>query len=203
MHGVSDIVLVPLKRFDRAKSRLRRDGATDVDELATSLARGVILACRPRPVTVVCESDDVEHFARALGVGVARSRLRGVNAAVSAAYRAVAPYVDRVIVAHGDLQVPEGLGSYDFPDGATFVADRRGEGTNVLALPRGLDFHFAYGARSLLRHVNEAQRLGLSYRVERESPWRFDLDVTSDRTLPEEHSRGPRGPLEHPLSKES
>jgi 2-phospho-L-lactate guanylyltransferase (CobY/MobA/RfbA family) len=50
----------------------------------------------------------------------------------------------------------------------------------VIVVPTGLDFHFAYGPGSLQRHIEEAERLNVAYRVLRDSPWRFDVDEASD-----------------------
>jgi 2-phospho-L-lactate guanylyltransferase len=81
---------------------------------------------------------------------------------------------------HGDLRSPEGLGSFNPVEGITIVTDHHGRGTNVLALPTGLDFHFAYGSDSAQLHVLEAQRLGIDVTLIKDSPWRFDVDEPSD-----------------------
>jgi 2-phospho-L-lactate guanylyltransferase (CobY/MobA/RfbA family) len=85
-----------------------------------------------------------------------------------------------LIIAHGDLRFPGGLGAVDVESGITLYGDHRGEGTNVMVLPTNLDFRFAYGPNSLARHIEEAQRLRIATRVELESPWRFDVDEPDD-----------------------
>ena len=60
---MSEAVVIPLKRFDLAKYRLRRDDDLDVTTIAKDLARGVIEASAPRPVIVVSEDGDVAAFA--------------------------------------------------------------------------------------------------------------------------------------------
>jgi 2-phospho-L-lactate/phosphoenolpyruvate guanylyltransferase len=175
-----DAIVVPIKRFDVAKERLRLGGVADVTSLAKSLASSVLQASAPRHVVVVSESDDVTQFAKEHGVEVLEVGSTGLNGAAQGAYAALADRFDVVIFVHGDLRFPEGLGTYPFEVGITAVTDHHGEGTNVLALPMGLDFHFQYGPGSLNRHVDEAKRLGVTYRVIRDSPWRFDVDEASD-----------------------
>jgi 2-phospho-L-lactate guanylyltransferase len=177
---LNDVVVVPIKHFDVAKERLRRSNVPDVSLLARELAAGVLRASSPRPTIVVSESDDVSRFAEELGAEVLRSSVSGLNESVRWSYEVLASRFDRLIIAHGDLRFPDGLGTFSPEPGITLVADHHGEGTNVLVVPTGLDFHFAYGPGSLERHVEEAKRLKVEYRVIRDSPWRFDVDEASD-----------------------
>jgi 2-phospho-L-lactate guanylyltransferase len=177
---MSEAVVIPLKRFDLAKYRLRRDDDLDVTSIARELARGVIQASAPRPAIVVSEDPTVAAFATSLGAEVWHSDVTGLNQAVQGAYRGLEGRFERLIVAHGDLRLPDGLGLVEVATGLTLYADHHGTGTNVLVIPTGLDFRFAYGARSLARHIEEAERLALTYRVITDSPWRFDVDERSD-----------------------
>jgi 2-phospho-L-lactate guanylyltransferase len=175
-----DAIVVPIKRFDVAKERLRLGGVADVTSLARSLAAGVLEASAPRPVIVVSESKDVTQFAEERGAEVLELASNGLNSAMRGAYEALASRFEVVILVHGDLRFPQGLGTFGFETGITIVTDHHGEGTNVLALPTGLDFRFQYGPGSLERHVEEAKRLGVKFRVIRDSPWRYDVDEASD-----------------------
>lgn len=175
-----DAIVVPIKRFDVAKERLRLGGVAEVTSLARSLAAGVLTACAPRHVVVVSESKDVTDFAQERGAEVLELASTGLNGAVQRAYEALGTRFEYLILVHGDLRFPEGLGGFVFEPGITLVTDHHGEGTNVLALATGLDFHFQYGPGSLSRHVDEATRLGVEFRVIRDSPWRYDVDEASD-----------------------
>ena len=95
------------------------------------------------------------------GPGPQRRRTSGRRAAGRAGAR-------WVTVAHGDLPRASGLGALLPFDGVTLVPDRRDDGTNVLRLPAGCDFRFAYGPGSFRAHRAEATRLGLPVRVLRE-----------------------------------
>ena len=113
-------------------------------------------------------------------------------------------------VAHGDLPRAHGLGVLAPFDGVTLVPDRRDDGTNVLRLPAGSDFRFAYGPGSFRAHRAEATRLGLPVRVLRHPDLAYDVDWPADvmelgRTVltgPRTRSRGPEGPRSRAFPKE-
>ncbi len=187
------IIVVPLRSFDSAKSRLRDAGTTDVAGIAERLARSVLENCAPLPVVVVCESDDIERFAFANGAAVLRSPHSGLNNAVSYAYDELTMVCERVSIVHGDLRFPEGLGRFEPPGTITIVADRHGTGTNILSLPTGLLFRFHYGEASAIHHRREAERIGVDVVTLTTSPWRFDVDVPEDLSVPETNG-GPSAP---------
>lgn len=180
MHLVTDAFVIPLKRFDLAKERLRVNNAASVTELAQELATRVIEACAPRHTVVLSESDAISEFASALGCDVLRSDATDLNDAVQRAYGALQSRFERLIIVHGDLRAPDGLGSFNPTAGITIITDHHGLGTNVLAVPTGLDFHFSYGAHSASRHRQEAERVGCAVTVITDSPWRFDVDEPGD-----------------------
>jgi 2-phospho-L-lactate guanylyltransferase (CobY/MobA/RfbA family) len=179
-----EVFLVPLKRFDVAKERLRRGGVANVTSLANDLATTVIESCAPRQVIVLSESSDVTRFALDLGADVLESDATTLNEAVQSAYERLRERFDRVIVVHGDLRTPDGLGEYEPDQGITIVTDYLLRGTNVLVVPTGLDFHFRYGENSAELHRVEAERLGVNYQMVTDSPWRFDVDEPGDLTGP-------------------
>jgi 2-phospho-L-lactate guanylyltransferase (CobY/MobA/RfbA family) len=179
-----EVFVVPLKRFAVAKERLRRGGVENVTELASDLATVVIRSCAPRKVFVLSESSDVTRFALDLGVDVLESDATTLNEAVQGAYGRLRERFDRLIVVHGDLRDPRGLGEFQPDTGVTIVTDHRSRGTNVLVVPTGLDFHFHYGEDSARQHRDEAERLGVPWRMVTDSPWRFDVDEPSDVTDP-------------------
>lgn len=176
-----DAFYVPLRGFDTAKARLRAGGSPGVDEIARALAEGVIAACAPVPVVVVTESAEVAEFAAGLGATARLSGATSLSEAVTLAYRAAPPGA-LVAVVPGDLADPAGLGDVDLADGVTVVPDRRGRGTNLLALPTGTAFAFAYGPRSAARHAAQARRLGLALTVARHARWGLDVDEPGDLT---------------------
>ena len=173
-------VVIPLKQFDLAKERLRRGGTSQVTALARELATSVVEHCAPHHVIIASESEGVSEFARSLGVEVFESEARDLNDAVQRAYGSLERRFEQLIIVHGDLKYPSGLGSFQPGPGVTIVTDHHQLGTNVLALPTGLGFRFSYGPDSRHRHELEADRLNLPCLVLTDSPWAFDVDDPSD-----------------------
>jgi 2-phospho-L-lactate guanylyltransferase (CobY/MobA/RfbA family) len=176
----NDAILVPLKRFDIAKDRLRRAGALNVSGVARQLALGVVAACHPRKVIILSESSEISKFAKECGEESFESDAASLSDAVQRAYEALGHRFDWLFIVHGDLREPQGLGSYEPVDGITIVTDHHGTGTNVLILPTGLAFRFGYGPNSAEYHQREAKRLGVTSRLVTDSPWRFDVDEIDD-----------------------
>ncbi|QYG92007.1 2-phospho-L-lactate guanylyltransferase [Iamia sp. SCSIO 61187] len=184
-------VVIPVKAFHAAKGRL----ATALDPaaraaLARSMAEQVIHAAAPLPVTVVCDDTEVATWARGLGVAVAWTPGLGLDGAVEAGVRTVeAAGATRVVVAHADLPLARGLASLAQPGereptSITLVPDRHGDGTNVVVLPAGCGFRFAYGPGSFGRHRAEAARLGLAALVVNDPRLGWDVDLPADLVLP-------------------
>jgi 2-phospho-L-lactate guanylyltransferase len=176
----NDAFVIPLKRFDLAKNRLRVARVASVTELARELATRVITSCAPRHTIVLCESDATSDFAISLGCEVLRSDAIDLNDAVQRAYGALQSRFERLVIVHGDLRDPEGLGAFEPQEGITIVTDHYGTGTNVLGLPTGLDFHFSYGEDSASSHRREGERLKCPITIVTDSPWRFDVDGPDD-----------------------
>ena len=159
----SCVVIIPVKSFSLAKGRLRQHlGEEAATALARSLATAVVTAAHPRSVVVVTNDHDVSEWAVSLGARVVLQHAEGLNAGVHEAYQTVSSGTDAI------------------DDGITLFSDHHGTGTNVLALPSGLDFVFHYGPDSLRRHVAEAERLQLKFSVVSDSPWAFDIDEVED-----------------------
>ena len=177
-----EVVLIPVKAFHQAKRRLGA-ALSDPDRIALvrAMATRVVEACVPLPVAVVCDDQGVAQWASELGATVMWEPGQGLNGAVRAGVERLARAGTRwVIVAHGDLPRAHGLGALAPFDGITLVPDRRDDGTNVLRLPAGSDFCFAYGPGSFRAHRAEATRLGLPVRVLRDPNLAYDVDWPAD-----------------------
>lgn len=179
-------VLIPVKSFRAAKHRL----AAALDEparavLAREMATTVVAAARHLPVAVVCDDEEVATWATSRGAMVILQPGRGLNNAVtngvthlgSLGYR-------RVIVAHADLPHALDLTWVADFEGVTLVPDRRDDGSNVVCVPAGSGFRFSYGRGSFRRHADEARRLGLALRIEREPRLGWDVDIPDDLAVP-------------------
>lgn len=182
-------VLVPVKAFSEAKGRLA--GALDPDRrnrLARFMAGRVVAAGHPMPVHVVCDDAAVALWARDAGAEVLWRPGRGLNQAVRDGVAALHELgVARAVIAHADLPLAERLTWVGRFGGVTIVPDRRDDGTNVIAVPTGVGFRFAYGAGSFRRHAAEARRCGLPLRVVRDPQLGFDVDLPGDLAAAAEH----------------
>jgi 2-phospho-L-lactate guanylyltransferase len=181
-HLVGCVVLIPVKAFADGKARLAptldRHGRA---ELSKMMATRVLQAAAPLPVAVVCDDAEVAAWAVAHGAMALPEPGRGLNGAVEAGVaHLVSLGASEVLVAHADLPLAHGLAQLAGFDGVTLVPDRRDDGTNVVVIPGGAPFRFAYGPGSFTRHRAEAERLGLEYRVVRQPDLAWDVDVPSD-----------------------
>ena len=179
-------VLVPVKDFGQAKARLSQHVDPDGRRcLARWMAGRVVAAAGCSAVFVVCDDDDVATWAESAGARVVWTPGVGLNGAVTAGVATVAARgFDHVVVAHSDLPLARDLASVADSGRVTLVPDSRDDGTNVLAVPTGIDFGFAYGARSFHAHALEAQRLGLDIAVLRSPELALDVDTVDDLLHP-------------------
>lgn len=175
-------VLVPVKAFGEAKLRLapvltpqRRAS------LARAMAEAVLRSAHGLPTAVVCDDREVADWARSLGTLVVWAPGRGLDRAVQLGVAHLARAgAATVIVAAGDLPLADDLTWVADFDGTTIVPDRRGDGTNVIAVPTDRPFAFSYGPGSFARHLAEARRLGGPVRVVEVPELAWDVDLPDD-----------------------
>lgn len=149
------------------------------------MAWGVVQAAAPLPTFVICDDDDVADWAAEHGVEAIIREAPGLSAAVQSGVAEMAARgIDHLIVAHGDLPLAAAaageLAQLVVPGEVRLITDARRDGTNVVSLPAGLGWRFAYGPGSCERHVAEAERLGLSIEVVQHRVFSVDLDVPDD-----------------------
>ena len=181
-------VVVPVKAFRRSKARLSAAlGPTERAELAERLATAVVTGAAPWPVVVVCDDDEVARWAGRLGARIARSDGLDLSASVQYAVGALDGAADLAAVVHADLAAPDPLA--EVLTGARsgevlLVPDRHGDGSNVLVVPVGSGFRFAYGPGSAERHRAEAARCGLVCRTVAHPTLGWDVDEPADLAGP-------------------
>jgi 2-phospho-L-lactate/phosphoenolpyruvate guanylyltransferase len=184
----SAAVVVPVKAFRAAKLRLASALEPPARAaLARQMADVVLAAAAPLPVVVVCDDDEVRTWAAAAGADVVWCPDRGLNGAVADGVAWLRERgVAMAVVAHADLPLATSLAwTVRFP-GVTLVPDRRHDGTNVAAVPAGVDFQFAYGPGSFARHRAEATRLQLPVRIVEDRALGWDVDVPADLAWPDQ-----------------
>lgn len=181
-------MLIPVKAFSQAKLRLA-SALSNLEraELAQAMAGIVVSASAPLPTFVACEDDEVASWAESVGAKVQWTPGRDLNGAVQEAVaRLQAEGMQRVVVCHADLPFAQNLAALALadPTEVVLVADRRGQGTNVISVPTGRGFTFSYGAGSFARHQQEATIQGLSLRVEQSASLSWDVDEPEDLQVP-------------------
>lgn len=190
------VCVVPVRSFRNGKTRLAPvlDQAAR-ESLLRATAETVVAAARDaeRITAVLIVSPDAEVLAWAtrMGAGVAAlaqpGAMPGLNGAIAAGRAwALAEGGTAVLSLFADLPL---LTSEDLcslvarREPVVLGPDRRGEGTNALLLRlsgNGATFQFAFGEGSLIRHVDEARRLGLAAGIVRARGVAFDLDTPGD-----------------------
>lgn len=182
------VILIPVKPFARAKSRLAGvmdDAAREV--LARRLFAHVLgQAGQVADVLVVSRDEDAQAQARAAGAMALRETCAGHNPALAQALlkldrMARAP----VLIVSSDLPL---LGPQDLrvmlapPMGVSVMiaTDTAGQGTNALYLAHPAILALRFGPGSRAAHEREAQRAGLGCRVIRREGLARDLDVPAD-----------------------
>jgi 2-phospho-L-lactate guanylyltransferase len=179
-----EAVLVPVKSFRQAKVRLAPAlSEAERTALAQKMATRVVASAAGLPVAVVCDDSDVAAWARQLGALVIWEPGCGLNGAVQdGVARLAAAGAALVVVAASDLPLATDLRWVARFPGVTIVPDRRGDGTNVIAVPSQAGFTFSYGPGSFARHLDEAKRIGQAVRVVYSSSLAWDVDVPDDLT---------------------
>ncbi|HVM07541.1 MAG TPA: 2-phospho-L-lactate guanylyltransferase [Acidimicrobiales bacterium] len=179
----SAAVVVPIKAFDAAKSRLAPalDAAGRAD-LARAMATRVLEAAAPLPVFVATDDAEVAAWAVEHDGHVVSTEGLDLNGSIRAGIAAVrtAGGFERVVVAHADLPFASRLARLAAFPGATLVPDRGDDGTNVLCIPTAITFEPMYGPQSFGRHLAQLRRLGLPVRIARIEDLAWDVDRPAD-----------------------
>lgn len=153
-------VLVPLKRPDRAKTRLARSGVVDHQRLAVAFAWDTIAAAAASPlvagVWVVTDAADLvppgaghlpDEGAGDLNRALARAAARLAEQQPAAGIAALC--ADLPALGGGDLTAALGV-----VERRSFVADADGTGTTLLVAPGGVDLQPLFGENSAERHAS-------------------------------------------------
>jgi 2-phospho-L-lactate/phosphoenolpyruvate guanylyltransferase len=110
-----------------------------------------------------------------------------LNGAVTAGVDELARQgLTRVMIAHADLpdavDLRPALPTDPSSMMVTAVPDQHDDGTNVLTVPTGARFVFAYGPGSFAKHRAEAARLGFDFDARRLADLVRDIDEPHDLT---------------------
>ncbi len=181
--------MVPVKRLELAKSRLRPD-VVDASALALAFAEDTVRAAIACPsvaeVVVVTGDERVSAAMAALGARTVADPGGGINAAVSAGITAARQHggddQPGAAVLTGDLpaltahHLDHALGLASLVD-LGIVPDHGGSGTTMITAAAGLDLvpHYGEGSRVLHERAGHAVLA-----VDEQSPLRWDVDTAPD-----------------------
>lgn len=179
-------VIIPIKSFVGAKERLASAlDAIERHKLAMYTASRVVAAAVPFSVFIVCDDDEVAHFARQQGAVVVQQSVPGLNNAARIGLDAArdAGFVWGII-AHSDLPLAthfDHLVDESIPkSGIGLVSDQFRDGTNVLVIATDSAFDFHYGPGSFRAHCDEATRRGYQLRIIDDPALAVDIDSPVD-----------------------
>ncbi|PSS61923.1 2-phospho-L-lactate guanylyltransferase [Ensifer sp. NM-2] len=184
--------VVPVKRFDRAKSRLANllDSA-EREELAWAMFRDVLDTLGNVPglsgILVVTNDPRAANFARAHGaITLPDPRDEGTSPAVTCALTWLRKHsAHGAVVVPGDVPFTEPVEIVSVLDklrtgSVVLVPAVRDGGTNILAMaPPGV-IQVAYGQNSFVRHLAVAREAGVEAHVLHLDGAGHDIDVSSD-----------------------
>ncbi len=187
--------ILPVKRFDRAKSRL---GESVADALRGQLARAMVAdvlsaldrcAELERTYVISCEPSMAQTAREHGALLVADRHELGQSAAVTlGVQRALADGMQRVLCIPGDcpaldpheLDALIAAGQADAAAEIVIVPDRHGTGTNGLLLCPPDAIEPGFGPDSCRRHSALASDAGIACRVERPASLLLDIDTGAD-----------------------
>lgn len=191
---MSVVAVLPVKRFEVAKSRLVAGGLRPSDRvaLATGMVTDVLEALQRTEniddVVVVTGERNAEVLARSYGDQVIEDASEDGHSA--AARRGIGWAVEQgafhVLLLPGDAPLldPDEIDDLvehlsDDPE-VVIVPDRHGEGTNALFLTPPDVIEPAFGEGSRARHEQLARAAGAAVRIVEVSSLQLDVDTTDD-----------------------
>jgi 2-phospho-L-lactate guanylyltransferase len=186
------LAILPVKRFELAKTRLREQLAPDQRRrLAEAMVTDVLsalVATADLEAVVVTNERAVAVLAGSYGVSVLEdpSESGQSGAALVGIAHAIAAGFERALLVPGDCPALDAdalrtlLDRVSVPPAVTIVADRHGSGTNALLLtPPGV-IEPGFGPDSFERHRRRADAAGASWHVEALPGLLLDVDTPED-----------------------
>ena len=185
---MTTVAVLPIKRFERAKTRLDVPGrervaadmvthVLDALAAATGLARVLVVSADPAAVAHAADRG-FEVVDEPAPAGHSAAAALGVD-------RAIALGADRVLLVPGDCPLLTGSDVDELLDrhrgpGVVVVPDRHGTGTNALLLcpPRAIGPAFGDGSRA--RHERLAAEAGVACAVDEVPALLLDVDTVED-----------------------
>lgn len=174
-------VVVPIRCFSNPLSRLADVlNRSQRVELTRRMVKRVLAASSPYPTYITTHDDEVASWACRIGVPVILVEQPGLSAAAAYSLRTLAETgIERMVIVHADLALAQTLNPAIGP-GFVIVPDYNHCGSNVICMPTDVPFGFSYGKGSFIRHIAEAERLGLPVKVVDDAKLATDIDQSED-----------------------
>lgn len=190
---MSTLTILPIKRFDHAKQRLRDVlSAAAVQELVEAMLTDVLRALSAvktiDQLLVITDDPAAAQLGSVHGATVLGDHERGHNAAAMIGIRhALETGADRVLLVPGDCPLldPDEVGDLiaratrTGPE-ALIVPDRHGSGTNALLLTPPDALAPSFGPDSRRRHLTDARAAGIRAEVVEVPSLALDVDTPDD-----------------------
>lgn len=186
------VAILPVKRFPQAKQRLRDELPPPLRESLAEAMLGDVLealtrVARVERVVVVTPSARAGELARGSRAVTVADSGAGHNAAAAIGIDAALTLgADRVLLVPGDcpaLDPPELDALLELNTASPsvlIVPDRHGTGTNALLLDPPDVMAPSFGPESCVRHVAQAEALGVSCQVVHVPSLALDVDTRED-----------------------
>jgi 2-phospho-L-lactate/phosphoenolpyruvate guanylyltransferase len=179
--------LVPVKRRAACKQRLAGQLSPEQRlQLVRQMLAGVVDAVRQSKCVDALAFVSEERDTIPAGIRLLPDAGAGLNSALAAARQAlIGRGAEELVVLPADLPFVTGpdidvLVEAGRGAGCALATDRAGLGTNALWLPAHAPIRFQFGPGSRLRHVEEAERLGLAPALVSLPGLAFDVDGPDD-----------------------
>jgi 2-phospho-L-lactate/phosphoenolpyruvate guanylyltransferase len=189
---MATLAILPIKRFDRAKQRLRKGLAENaVSELVQTMFGDVLSALERahelEQILVITSEPHAKSIAREHDATVIDDDERGHNAAAQRGIaHALAGHAQRALLVPGDCplldpdELDELISRPVASPSALIVPDRHGTGTNALLLSPPDAIAPSFGPDSCARHERIARDAGITAEVVPVPSLALDIDTPED-----------------------
>ena len=185
-------VVVPVKRFSNAKSRLAPVlSAAERESLAQAMLNDVLCAIAHSQcvsgVVVVSREVRARYAVERVGGLFLEENASGLSAAITQAGAWLAIHGQRdLLMIPGDVplvgarEIDQVIGAHRGSPAVTLVPDREQDGTNALAVSPIDAISFAFGSESFAKHRHAAEQAGIAPAVLHLPGFALDIDNPMD-----------------------
>lgn len=183
---MKSILVIPLRSLSDSKTRLKDnlDTPAFIRLCASSLVRAANTGMAIEEIVFISSSPEVKELAEDMNVSFFHSK-NALNSSIEE-FRTIHLQKNNrldLIVCLGDLPI---LSDFDLvtepleTNDLVLGSDRHGEGTNILGIKNDASWDFQFGERSLRKHMNQANKRRLKYKLLKNFSIGLDIDTIED-----------------------